>query len=134
MAAGETTFTAPLSQGFGYGIIIGLGFAFALLMIFITWALKRSVYFSILLTIHSSFLEQILKFLSTTATRMKCKPPKCSQQLDVPSNPALLLLLSLVVGLGRRLCCSRQPLRINMEYRVPSSMLQVSEHSSFGCC
>ncbi|KAJ5574570.1 hypothetical protein N7450_008469 [Penicillium hetheringtonii] len=41
MAAGETTFTAPLSQGFGYGIIIGLGFAFALLMIFITWALKR---------------------------------------------------------------------------------------------
>ncbi|KAJ5719118.1 hypothetical protein N7493_007573 [Penicillium malachiteum] len=35
------TFTAPLSQGFGYGIILGLGFAFALLMIFITWALKR---------------------------------------------------------------------------------------------
>ncbi|KAJ6037265.1 hypothetical protein N7540_001544 [Penicillium herquei] len=34
-------FTAPLSQGFGYGIILGLGFAFALLMIFITWALKR---------------------------------------------------------------------------------------------
>ncbi|KAL4806902.1 Sodium:solute symporter family-domain-containing protein [Aspergillus unguis] len=34
-------FTAPLSQGFGYGIIIGLGFAFALAMIFITWALKR---------------------------------------------------------------------------------------------
>ncbi|KAL4869166.1 hypothetical protein BDV12DRAFT_208727 [Aspergillus spectabilis] len=35
------TFTAPLSQAFGYGIIIGLGFAFALVMIFITWALKR---------------------------------------------------------------------------------------------
>ncbi|KAL4785329.1 Sodium:solute symporter family-domain-containing protein [Aspergillus varians] len=34
-------FTAPLSQGFGYGIIIGLGFAFALVMIFITWSLKR---------------------------------------------------------------------------------------------
>jgi hypothetical protein len=34
-------FTAPLSQGFGYGIILGLGFAFALVMIFITWALKR---------------------------------------------------------------------------------------------
>ncbi|KAL5339111.1 Sodium:solute symporter family-domain-containing protein [Aspergillus crustosus] len=34
-------FTAPLSQGFGYGIIVGLGFAFALVMIFITWALKR---------------------------------------------------------------------------------------------
>ncbi|KAJ5586794.1 Sodium/solute symporter [Penicillium hispanicum] len=39
--SGTVTFTAPLSQGFGYGIIIGLGFAFALLMIFITWALKR---------------------------------------------------------------------------------------------
>ncbi|KAL4884525.1 Sodium:solute symporter family-domain-containing protein [Aspergillus karnatakaensis] len=35
------TFSAPLSQAFGYGIIIGLGFAFALVMIFITWALKR---------------------------------------------------------------------------------------------
>lgn len=34
-------FVAPLSQGFGYGIILGLGFAFALVMIFITWALKR---------------------------------------------------------------------------------------------
>ncbi|KAL2841372.1 Sodium:solute symporter family-domain-containing protein [Aspergillus pseudoustus] len=34
-------FVAPLSQAFGYGIIIGLGFAFALVMIFITWALKR---------------------------------------------------------------------------------------------
>lgn len=39
--ASEVTFVAPLSQGFGYGIIIGLGFAFALVMIFITWALKR---------------------------------------------------------------------------------------------
>jgi tetrahydromethanopterin S-methyltransferase subunit B len=37
------TFTAPLTQGFGYGIIIGLGFAFALVMIFITWSLKRYV-------------------------------------------------------------------------------------------
>lgn len=31
----------PLSQGFGYGIILGLGFAFALGMIGTTWALKR---------------------------------------------------------------------------------------------
>ncbi|KEF53222.1 uncharacterized protein A1O9_10670 [Exophiala aquamarina CBS 119918] len=31
----------PLTQGFGYGIILGLGFAFALGMIFTTWALKR---------------------------------------------------------------------------------------------
>ncbi|KAL3463359.1 Sodium:solute symporter family-domain-containing protein [Aspergillus heterothallicus] len=35
------SFEAPLSQAFGYGIIVGLGFAFALIMIFITWALKR---------------------------------------------------------------------------------------------
>lgn len=31
----------PLSPGFGYGIILGLGFAFALGMIGTTWALKR---------------------------------------------------------------------------------------------
>ncbi|EXJ90104.1 hypothetical protein A1O3_03173 [Capronia epimyces CBS 606.96] len=31
----------PLTQGFGYGIILGLGFAFALGMIGTTWALKR---------------------------------------------------------------------------------------------
>ncbi|KAH0606650.1 uncharacterized protein H6S33_003484 [Morchella sextelata] len=36
-----TTTTAPLSQAFGYGIIIGLGFLFALGMIATTWALKR---------------------------------------------------------------------------------------------
>jgi hypothetical protein len=42
MSEGSVTFEAPLSQGFGYGIILGLGFAFALVMIFITWALKRS--------------------------------------------------------------------------------------------
>lgn len=41
MSEGVATFEAPLSQGFGYGIILGLGFAFALVMIFITWALKR---------------------------------------------------------------------------------------------
>lgn len=30
-----------LSQGFGYGIVLGLGFAFAAGMIATTWALKR---------------------------------------------------------------------------------------------
>ena len=39
--ADQVTFEAPLSQGFGYGIIMGLGLAFSLVMIFITWALKR---------------------------------------------------------------------------------------------
>lgn len=43
MSSDGVIFTAPLSQSFGYGIILGLGFAFALLMIFITWALKRCV-------------------------------------------------------------------------------------------
>lgn len=33
--------TAPLSQGYGYGIVVGLGLAFSGLMIFLTWALKR---------------------------------------------------------------------------------------------
>ena len=31
----------PLSEGFGYGIILGLGFAFAFGMILTTWTLKR---------------------------------------------------------------------------------------------
>jgi len=31
----------PLSQGMGYGIVVGLGLAFSALMIFLTWALKR---------------------------------------------------------------------------------------------
>ena len=33
--------TPPLSQGFGYGIVIGLGFAFAIGMILTTYLLKR---------------------------------------------------------------------------------------------
>lgn len=31
----------PLSQAYGYGIVVGLGFLFALGMIFTTWVLKR---------------------------------------------------------------------------------------------
>ena len=31
----------PLSEAWGYGILLGLGFAFALFMIVVTWALKR---------------------------------------------------------------------------------------------
>lgn len=33
--------TAPLSQGYGYGIVVGLGLGFSGVMIFLTWALKR---------------------------------------------------------------------------------------------
>lgn len=82
MAAGtaeavETVvFSAPLSQGFGYGIIIGLGFAFALVMIFITWALKRYA---------------PLEFMNITDCldiNMKSSPPRCSQRPGEVSSPA----------------------------------------------
>lgn len=33
--------TPPLSQGVGYGILLGLGFGFALIMIGVTFLLKR---------------------------------------------------------------------------------------------
>jgi uncharacterized membrane protein (DUF485 family) len=33
----------PLSQAYGYGIVVGLGFLFALGMILTTWILKRLV-------------------------------------------------------------------------------------------
>ncbi|KAI8182747.1 putative urea active transporter 1 [Colletotrichum sp. SAR 10_86] len=36
--------TPVLHQGWGYGLMIGLGFLFAVLMIIITWALKRYNY------------------------------------------------------------------------------------------
>jgi hypothetical protein len=36
--------TPPLSQGFGYGIILGLGFTFAIGMIAATAALRRYVF------------------------------------------------------------------------------------------
>lgn len=39
--AEESPASPPLSQGFGYGIVIGLGLAFAGFMIGTTWALKR---------------------------------------------------------------------------------------------
>lgn len=39
----EIKFTVPLDQAFGYGIVVGLGFAFAFLMMGTTWALRRYV-------------------------------------------------------------------------------------------
>ncbi|KAJ7623589.1 solute symporter family transporter [Roridomyces roridus] len=38
---GEKEFTRLLNQGHGYGIVVGLGFAFAALMVFLTWVQKR---------------------------------------------------------------------------------------------
>ncbi|KAK7701959.1 urea active transporter [Botryosphaeria dothidea] len=40
-AAPSDAHSAPLSQAYGYGIVVGLGFAFSLGMIFTTWILKR---------------------------------------------------------------------------------------------
>ncbi|EXJ82174.1 hypothetical protein A1O1_08243 [Capronia coronata CBS 617.96] len=39
--ADASSVSPPLSEAFGYGILIGLGIAFALFMIVATWALKR---------------------------------------------------------------------------------------------
>ena len=72
--AETSTFTAPLPQSFGYGIIIGLGFAFALLMIFITWALKRYVLH--IVPINRTFR---LTMHSNKDTRMKSKHLRCSR-------------------------------------------------------
>ncbi|GME45427.1 Urea active transporter protein [Neofusicoccum parvum] len=40
-AAPSAAHTPPLSQAYGYGIVVGLGFAFSLGMILTTWVLKR---------------------------------------------------------------------------------------------
>lgn len=40
-AAPSDAHSAPLSQAYGYGIVVSLGFAFSLGMIFTTWILKR---------------------------------------------------------------------------------------------
>ncbi|KAF4535032.1 Urea active transporter protein [Lasiodiplodia theobromae] len=40
-AAPSDAHTAPLSQAYGYGIVVGLGFLFSLGMILTTWILKR---------------------------------------------------------------------------------------------
>lgn len=39
--ASSSPASPPLSQGYGYGILVGLGIVFALFMILSTWALKR---------------------------------------------------------------------------------------------
>ncbi|GAB1192058.1 hypothetical protein APSETT444_001242 [Aspergillus pseudonomiae] len=66
-------FVAPLSQGFGYGIIVGLGFAFALVMVFITWALKRQ-------ELH--LFTKIILF-ATLAIELKRRAPNAHTFLEV---------------------------------------------------
>lgn len=127
MSSDTVTFTAPLSQGFGYGIIIGLGFAFALLMIFITWALKRYV-------VHSHFnhglwplqaLESSETYGSCVDTRMRCRHRKCSQRLEDQSSRAWLPRQLSVVGHGLQLFFSRLLWPTSTASRVLSSMHQV---------
>jgi hypothetical protein len=43
MSSQVVNFTIPLNQAFGYGIVVGLGFAFAFLMMATTWALRRYI-------------------------------------------------------------------------------------------
>ncbi|RMZ76393.1 hypothetical protein DV737_g4866, partial [Chaetothyriales sp. CBS 132003] len=62
---------APLSEGFGYGIVLGLGFAFALGMIFTTWALKR----------YHNELQTSEAF--STAGRLKRRAPNAHTFLEV---------------------------------------------------
>lgn len=82
MAAETIKFIAPLTQGFGYGIIIELGFAFSLVMIFIAWALKR----------YAFYLKPSYGIESDqTDTSVKFRRRKCSRLLDGLSNPGWLL-------------------------------------------
>lgn len=122
MSSDGVIFTAPLSQSFGYGIILGLGFAFALLMIFITWALKRCV--SMLHAIQS---HKLTKYFHT-AIRMKSKHPKCSQLQAGPSNRDWLPPPLLVVGHGLQLSFSHLQSHTNTVSLVHFSTHQVGCH------
>lgn len=69
--------STPLSQEFGYAIILGLGFVFALGMSGTTFALKRY------LKIHLCSGENDLAnwIFGNADTRMRCKRLRCSVQL-----------------------------------------------------
>jgi hypothetical protein len=43
MAVTENSITPPLSQGAGYGVVVGVGLAIALGMVFVTRVLKKTV-------------------------------------------------------------------------------------------
>lgn len=43
MAVGPDSITPPLSQAVGYGVVVGIGLAIALGMIFVTRILKKTV-------------------------------------------------------------------------------------------
>lgn len=43
MGGGSNAIAPPLSQAYGYGVVVGLGFLFAFGMILTTWILKRYV-------------------------------------------------------------------------------------------
>jgi len=74
---------APLSKGFGYGIVVGLGAVFALGMIGTTWALKRFVCG----VPHAGYTCLVESFadlggeIPNEDIRMKSRHQKCSQRL-----------------------------------------------------
>lgn len=83
----------PLSQGFGYGIILGLGFAFALGMIGTTWALKRYHgevchhsyrHLSLIPDFHYRYKHQKL-----SQQRVEVSSLASWQQLSSPAGPGL---------------------------------------------
>ncbi|KAG7006612.1 urea active transporter 1 [Physcia stellaris] len=78
----------PLSQGFGYGIILGLGAAFCIGMVFTTWALKRSSAVAYNYGVSGPFwyasgaTVQVLLF-ATLAIELKRKSPNAHTFLEV---------------------------------------------------
>jgi hypothetical protein len=107
----------PLSKGFGYGIILGLGFAFALGMIGTTWALKRY---------HGEVSEPVSLccFSRVDEGTVRCKPRKLSPQLAEQSSQVLSRLLSYLVGHGLRPFCNPPALPINMACLVNEDLIR----------
>lgn len=95
---------SPLGQAWGYGIVLGIGFLFALGMVCLH---SMVVLLDDVLTIRRSSL---LGFSS--ATTMNCKRRKCSQRLVVRSSLVLWLVLSFRLGPGLLHSC-RVPLLLS---------------------
>ncbi|KAL8784343.1 MAG: hypothetical protein Q9195_009088 [Heterodermia aff. obscurata] len=86
--ASSNVVTPPLSTGFGYGIILGLGAAFCIGMVFTTWALKRSSAVAYNYGVSGPFwyasgaTVQVLLF-ATLAIELKRKSPNAHTFLEV---------------------------------------------------
>lgn len=111
---------AALSKGFGYGIVLGLGAAFALGMILITWLLKRY-----------QNEVQTSEMFSTAGRTVKTglvASAVVSSWTWYGYSPTYFLCASVVdtnLGclLGLLHCCRVRVLRTDMVFLVPSGML-----------